>query len=136
MTKKDVDAISRNIIGAAIEVHKALGPGLMEGMYHKAMKRELTIRNTKFETELKIDLEYKGEIISSGLRCDLLVDDTVVVELKAVEGLIPVHEAQLITYMKLLKKPKGVLINFHCRHIFSEGQKTYVNEYYKGLDAA
>lgn len=136
MTKKDVDAISHNIIGAAIEVHRALGPGLLESMYHKAMKRELTIRKTKFDTELKVDLEYKGEIISSGLRYDLLVDDTVVVELKAVEGLLPVHEAQLITYMKLLKKPKGVLINFHCRHIFSQGQQTYVNEYYKGLDAA
>lgn len=135
MTKAQVNKISYEVIGAAIEVHRILGPGLMEGMYHKCLKKELTLRGLKFKSELKVDLEYKGEKIRTGLRCDLLVEDTLVVELKAVNEVNPICEAQLLTYMKLLKKPKGVLINFNCHHIFKYGQKTFVNKLYEDLAA-
>lgn len=135
MTKEQVNKISYDVIGAAIEVHRILGPGLMENMYHKAIKKELTLRGLKFKSELKVELEYKGEVIRTGLRCDLLVEDTLVVELKAVNERNPIFEAQLLTYMRLLGKPKGVLINFNCHNIFKEGQKTFVNKLYENLAA-
>lgn len=135
MTKDEVNKISYQVIGAAIEVHRILGPGLLENMYHKSMKKELTLRGLKFKSELKVDLDYKGEKINTGLRCDLLVEDILVVELKAVVEMNPIFEAQLLTYMKLLKKPKGVLINFNCHHIFKHGQKTFVNKIYEDLAA-
>lgn len=135
MTKQEVDKLSYDVIGAAIEVHRILGPGLMEGMYHKCMMKELTLRKLKFKSELKVDFEYKGDKIKTGLRCDLLVEDTLVVELKAVNERNPLFEAQLLTYMKLLAKPKGVLINFNCHNIFKDGQKTFVNKLYENLAA-
>jgi len=132
MTKKDVDKISYNVIGAAIAVHRELGPGLAEAMYHKCMLKELGLRKMKFETEHPVEVEYKGEKVQSDMRCDILVEDTVIVELKAT-AIIPLFEAQLLTYMKLLQKPKGVLINFNCHNIFKFGQRTMVNEYYRKL---
>lgn len=78
-------------------------------------------------------MNYKGIDIETELRCDLLVDDAVVLELKSVEALAPIHEAQLLTYMKLLKKPKGILINFNCTNLFKEGQRTFVNEYFRTI---
>lgn len=135
MTKQQVDQLSYAVIGAAIEVHRILGPGLMEVMYHNCMMKELTLRQLKFKSELKVDLVYKGDKIKTGLRCDLLVEDTLVVELKAVRESNPIFEAQLLTYMKLLNKPKGVLINFNCQNIFKFGQKTFVNQLYQNLAA-
>jgi len=78
-------------------------------------------------------IHYKGIILDADLRLDVLVEDLIIVELKSMDGILPVHEAQLLTYMKLLQKPKGVLINFNCSNIFKEGQKTMVNEYYAQL---
>lgn len=135
MTKSEVDKISYNVIGAAIEVHKHLGPGLLESMYHKCLMKELTLRGMKFRSELTVDVEYKGEVIATGLRCDLLVEDILVIELKAVDEVNSICEAQLLTYMKLLKKPKGILINFNCHNIFKYGQKTFVNKIYEELAA-
>jgi GxxExxY protein len=135
MTKRDVDKISYRIIGAAIAVHRELGPGLTEAMYHKSMLKELALRDIKFVTEHPVEVDYKGEKLLSDMRCDILVEDTVVVELKAACDLLPIFEAQLLTYMKLLKKPKGVLINFNCRNIFKFGQRTMVNEFYRKLAA-
>jgi GxxExxY protein len=80
-----------------------------------------------------VPVEYKGIEIDADLRCDFLVEDSIVVELKSVELMVPVFEAQLLTYMKLLKKPKGILINFNCFNLFKEGQRTFVNEYFKEL---
>lgn len=119
--------------GAAIEVHKALGPGLLESVYHKCMLHELQLRKISVKTELLIPVNYKGFNIEVDLRCDLLVENALVVEFKSVERVLPVHVAQLMTYMQLLKLPIGLMINFNCSHIFSEGQKTYVNELYESI---
>ncbi|MCD4730446.1 MAG: GxxExxY protein [Bacteroidales bacterium] len=119
--------------GAAIEVHKALGPGLLESVYHKCLKKELTIRAISFQSELLVPVSYKGLEIDTELRCDLFVENILVVELKAIESILPIHEAQILTYMKLLNVPKGLMINFNTVNIFREGQKTYVNELYRGL---
>lgn len=133
MTKKYLDELTYQIIGSAIEVHKALGPGLLESVYHKCLKKEFLIRNISFESELYVPVAYKGISVDTELRCDLLVEDAIVVELKSAEEIALIHEAQLLTYMKLLEKPKGILINFNCVNLFKEGQRTYVNEIFRNL---
>jgi len=119
--------------GAAIEVHKTLGPGLLESVYHKCMAKELSLRNIKYVSEYKIPYSYKGVDLDIELRCDFIIEKILVVELKAVECILPVHEAQLLTYMKLLDLPKGVLINFNVTNLFKEGQSTFVNELFRNL---
>ena len=133
VSKKYLDIMTYEIIGAAIEVHKELGPGLLESVYHKCLKKELETRQIQFETELNVPIEYKGEDIDADLRCDFYIDDCIVVEIKSVDSFKPIFEAQLLTYMKLLKAPKGILINFNVQNIFKEGQKTYVNDYFRNL---
>ncbi|MEQ9415239.1 MAG: GxxExxY protein [Cyclobacteriaceae bacterium] len=133
ITKKYLDDLTYQIVGAAIEVHKALGPGLLESVYHKCLKQEFLARQVAFNSEHIVPVVYKGLEIEAVLRCDFVIEDLIVVELKAVDAIAPVHEAQLLTYMKLLELPKGILINFNCANLFKEGQKTYVNEYFRGL---
>ncbi|MCJ7553800.1 MAG: GxxExxY protein [Ignavibacteriaceae bacterium] len=133
MTKKYLNDLTYQIVGAAIEVHKALGPGLLESVYHKCLKQELLLRKLRFVSELLVPVNYKGLELDAELRCDFLVEDAIVVEIKAVDAIAPVFEAQLLTYMKLLNKPKGILINFNCANLFKEGQKTYVNELFREL---
>ena len=134
MTKTYLKDLIYQVNGCAIEVHKHLGPGLLESVYHTCLKKELTIRGLEFQTELTIPVYYKGLELETGLRCDLLVEKSLVVELKAVEKVLPKHEAQILTYMNLLEIPIGLIINFNVTHIFKEGQKTYVNERYRYLD--
>jgi GxxExxY protein len=105
--------LTRKILGAAIEVHKALGPGLLESVYETCLCRELTLRNLSFERQVPVPVVYKGINIESGYRADLLVEGIVVLELKSIDCVLPVHEAQLLTYLKLLNKPVGFLINFN-----------------------
>lgn len=133
MTKRYLDELTYGIVGAAIEVHKFIGPGLLESVYHKCLKQELFQRKLKYLSEFVVPIEYKGIEMDAELRCDFLIEDAIVVELKAVDAIAPVFEAQLLTYMKLLQKPKGILINFNCANLFKEGQRTYVNEYFRGL---
>lgn len=133
LTQNYLNGISHAIIGCAIEVHKELGPGLLENIYEKCLIHELRLNGFEIQNQIAIPLNYKGEKLNCDLRLDLLMDDLVIVELKAVEKMNPLYDAQLLTYMKLLKKPKGILINFNCRNIFHEGQKTFVNEYYAEL---
>jgi len=133
ITKKLLDEISYKVIGAAIEVHKHLGPGLLESVYHNCMFHELRLQGLYFKSQIVVPVNYKGLEINADLRCDFLVDECLCVELKAVEGIAPIHEAQLLTYMKLLNVPKGLLINFNCTNIFKEGQRTMVNELYRSL---
>jgi GxxExxY protein len=123
MTKKIVNDIIYKIIGAAIEVHKELGPGLLESVYHKCLEQEFKTRGIKFKSQFWVELKYKGIEIDTELRCDFLVEDIVAVEIKAVDAVIPVHEAQLLTYLKLLNKPKGIMINFNCEHLFKQAKK-------------
>ena len=134
MTKTYLKDLIYQVNGCAIEVHKHLGPGLLESVYHSCLKKELTIRGFDFQTELIIPINYKGLEVEAGLICDLFVEKTLVVELKSVEKVLPIHEAQLLTYMKLLEVPIGLIINFNVTHIFKEGQKSYVNELYRYLE--
>jgi GxxExxY protein len=133
ITKNYLKELTYQINGAAIEVHKELGPGLLESVYHKCLKKELSLRGISFESEFLVLIDFKGTPIETELRCDLLIEKCIVIELKAIESLAPIHQAQILTYMKLLKAPKGILYNFHCVNLFNEGQKTYVNEYFRDL---
>lgn len=133
LTKKHLDQLTYKVIGAAIEVHKALGPGLLESVYHKCLKKELELKGLGFQSELSVPVDYKGLEIDTELRCDLLIENCLAVELKSVDVMLPIHEAQILTYMRLLEVPKGILINFNSVNIFKEGQKTFVNELFRGL---
>ncbi|MBX2815029.1 MAG: GxxExxY protein [Saprospiraceae bacterium] len=132
-SKEEINHISYEIIGAAIEVHKELGPGLLESIYHQCMVEELVTRHLRVETEKIIPLRYKSKKLTTNLRCDLFVEDLIVVELKAVETMLPIFTAQILSYMRLLKVPKGILINFNVENIFREGQKTFVNDHFRNL---
>ena len=133
VTKGLLDELTYKIIGCAIEVHKQLGPGLLESVYQKCFIQELCLRSLKFVNQVLTPINYKGMVLEAELRLDVLVEDFIIVELKSMEGILPVHEAQLLTYMKLLQKPKGILINFNCTKIFKVGQKTLVNQFYSAL---
>jgi len=133
LTKQYIDDLTYKIIGCAIEVHKHLGPGLIESVYQKCFERELLVRSLQFETQLWVPIIYKGRDLDVALRADVLVEDLILVELKAIDGILPVHQAQVLTYMKLMQKPKGTLINFNCTIIFREGQRTLVNDLYVSL---
>ncbi len=133
MTQKYLDELTFKFIRAIIEVHKIMGRGLLESVYHQCLKEELTHRKINFLSEMRIPVIYKGKELETDFRCDLFIENTIVVELKAVFEIHPMFEAKLLNYMKLLKSPKGIMINFNCFNIFKEGQKTYVNEYFKYL---
>lgn len=133
MTQKDLNELTHSIIGSAIEVHKELGPGLLESVYEKCLSHLLREKGYKIDVQQKVPLFFKGLYLDCELRFDIMVEDLVIVELKAVESILPIHEAQLLTYLKLLEKPKGVLINFNCTNIFKEGQKTLVTDIYANL---
>ncbi len=132
-SKEYIDQLSYLILGCAIEVHRLLGPGLLESVYEKCFLDELCLRNIRFQSQRKIPIIYKGNYLDADLRYDVLVEDQIIVELKAIDGILPIHQSILLTYMKLLEKPKGILINFNCTNIFKEGQKTFVNEFYAEL---
>ena len=132
MTKKEVTQLFYEITGYAIKVHKALGPGLLERIYEKCLNYELIQNGYKVQQQVIVPVVYDKIIMDTELRLDLLVNDCVVVELKAVEHILPVHEAQLLTYMKLLQKPQGLLINFFTDNI-SKTLKPFINEYFAML---
>lgn len=129
ITRTFLKELVYQINGAAIEVHKSLGPGLLENIYHQCIKKELELRKINYSSELQIPLTYKGFELESKLRCDLFIENSFVVELKSVAEINPIFDAQLLSYMSLLKAPMGLLINFGVKNIYYEGQKTMVNEY-------
>ena len=106
-------ALTGEIIGAAIEVHRLKGPGLIESIYERCLMRELELRRMAFVSQQAVEIEYKGMIFEEPLRFDILVEDCVLIEAKAVAKVLPIHKAQLMSYMKLLNVPLGLLINFH-----------------------
>jgi GxxExxY protein len=110
---EQLDSIARIVVDAAYKVHTALGPGLLESVYEKCMLFELHKRGLKCEAQLDLPIQYQGCLIDAGYRLDMLVEDLLVVEIKAVEKLLPVHQAQLMTYLKLSNKQLGLLINFN-----------------------
>jgi GxxExxY protein len=133
ITKTYLKDLVYRVNGAAIEVHKALGPGLLESVYHKCLKKELLIRNISFESEVWVPVNYKGISMDAELRCDFFIENILVLEIKAIDNLPPIHEAQILSYMRLLNVPLGLLLNFHSLNLFKDGQRTFVNEIYRDL---
>ncbi len=113
MTKVELDLLTEKIIGAAIAVHKELGPGLLESAYEACLRHELMLRELRVERQKELPVIYKGMTVDCGYRIDLVVEDLVIIELKAVERIERIHEAQIISYLRLADKPVGLLMNFH-----------------------
>ena len=132
MTQKEVTQLSYEITGFAIKVHKILGPGLLESVYERCLKYELESNGYDVKQQLIVKVNYENIEFETDMKIDLLVNDCVVVELKTVESILPIHEAQLLTYMKLLRKPQGLLINFFTTNI-TKSMKPFVNEYFSRL---
>lgn len=132
MTQKEVTQLSYEITGLAIRVHKILGPGLLESVYERCLKYELESNGYDVKQQLIVKVNYEDIEFETDMKIDLLVNDCVVVELKTVENILPIHEAQLLTYMKLLRKPQGLLINFFTTNI-TKSMKPLVNEYFARL---
>lgn len=126
MDREEINALSKRIIGAAIEVHRVLGPGLLEHVYQKALDRELYLRGMNSETEVEIPFTYKGLDLNVVYRADIIVNDEIIVELKATEKDSPLHCKQLLTYLKLSNKKLGLLINFNNEKLI-DGVKRVVN---------
>jgi GxxExxY protein len=124
----DDKELSGQVIGAAIEVHRLLGPGLLESAYELALGRELVLRGFAVERQKAVPLEYKGQALGDGFRIDIVVNDQLIVEIKAVERIQLIHEAQLLTYLRLTSKRFGLLINFNEK-VLKEGIKRVVNGY-------
>jgi len=109
----ETNKITGEIIGAAIEVHKALGPGLLESAYEECLCQELTLRKINFRRQQSLPVEYKGVKLDCGYRIDLIIEALILIELKSIEKLLPIHEAQVLTYLKLTGLKVGLLINFN-----------------------
>ncbi len=122
------DALTERIIGAAIEVHRTLGPGLLESTYEVCLCRELDLRGLQFNRQVALPVNYKGVKLDAGYRLDIVVENQVVLELKSVTAIQPVHEAQLITYLKLSGYPLGLLMNFNVKYL-KRGLKRIVNKF-------
>ena len=117
--------ISERVIGAAIEVHRHLGPGLLESSYHACLRRELELREISYHSQVVLPLQYKGIHLAKGYMIDLLIEDSLIVEIKSVDKLLPIHSSQLMTYMRLQRVSSGLLINFNVA-LLPEGIKRIV----------
>ena len=133
MTQKELTDLGYKIVGCAIEVHKQLGPGLLESIYEECFIEELKANNFQVVSQEKIPLVYKGKILKSEFKLDLLINDCIIVELKAVDEIHPIYKAQLLSYLKLTGVPKGLLINFNCENITSKGLVSLVTEKFANL---
>ncbi|QIY84985.1 GxxExxY protein [Chryseobacterium sp. NEB161] len=133
ITQAYITDLTYTINGACIEVHKILGPGLLESVYHKCLEEEFRLRNINFQSELKIPIIYKGKEINCEFFCDFLIEELIVLELKSVSSITDIHKAQIINYINLMKKPKGILVNFNVKNLYHDGQETFVNKYYETL---
>lgn len=131
ITQKQINDISYKIIGCAIEVHKNLGPGLLESVYESCFIEELICRGLSVRSQVHVPIHYKGKDLGGFLKIDLLVEDLIIVEEKAVEQMIPLFKAQLLSYLKLTGKPKGLLINFNSENIKEQLVSLVTEEYAK-----
>lgn len=128
MNKEVLNSLSKDILDASIAVHKEMGPGLLESVYHECLVKELSLRSIKLNTMVAIPLQYKGYSLNKDYVIDILVEDEIIVELKAVEAILPVHEAQIISYLKLADKRLGFLINFNVP-LLKNGFRRFVNKF-------
>lgn len=135
ITQKEINDLAYSIVGCAIEVHKNLGPGLLESVYQRCLIEELEQLGLDVKSQVWIPVIYKDKILESSLKLDLLVNDIIVVELKAQDNMIPLYKAQLLSYLKLSGKPKGLLINFHTENI-TKGLVSMVTEEFRKLPAS
>ena len=131
ITQKYINEISYKIIGCAIEVHRYLGPGLLESVYEACFIEELRNAGLSVRSQLYVPIKYKGKDLGGSLKLDLLVNDLIIVEEKAVEVMIPLYTAQLLSYLKLSGKPKGLLINFNCEVIKEQVVSMVTKEFAK-----
>jgi GxxExxY protein len=122
----EINKLTGEVIGAAIEVHKSLGPGLLESAYEECLCRELDLRKIAYERQKALPVEYKGVRLDCGYRLDVVVDERLILELKACDSLLPIHEAQLLTYLKLAGIEVGLIINFNVA-VLKEGIKRISN---------
>jgi len=128
MPSTQMKDISYEIIGCAYEVHRTLGPGLLESVYQKALVQELKLRGFKVKSEVDIEINYKGVNVGSDLRLDIIVNDTIIIELKSVETILPIHKKQLLTYLRLTNFQLGLLINFNT-NLLKDGITRIVNNF-------
>ena len=128
MDKERYEELAKQIFLASLEVHKIMGPGLLESVYEMCLLREFQLRNIFVESQVSIPLTFKGFELSKEYKIDILVENEIIIELKAVETLLPVHEAQIISYLKLADKRMGFLINFNVP-IIKNGLRRFVNKY-------
>ncbi|MDA3930967.1 MAG: GxxExxY protein [Prolixibacteraceae bacterium] len=128
MNKQELNQISKIILDASITVHKEMGPGLLESVYEACLVEELQLRNITVDSQVKIPFMYKGKLLDKDFRIDLFVEKEIIIELKAVEIILPVHEAQLISYLKLTEKKLGFLINFNVP-LLKNGFNRFVNNF-------
>jgi GxxExxY protein len=124
----NINELTEKVLGAAIEVHRWLGPGLLESSYEACLGRELELRGIRFERQVDLPIDYKGLAVKGGYRVDLLIEQVLIVEIKAVEEILPVHQAQLLTYLRLAGKPVGLLLNFNVP-VLRQGIRRLVNNY-------
>ncbi|MBM4158624.1 MAG: GxxExxY protein [Ignavibacteria bacterium] len=127
MDKEKINKLSKTTLDISIEIHKQLGPGLLISIYEICFCKELNLRNIKFKRQVEIPVYYKGEKLSTSFRIDILVENEIIIELKAIENILPVHKSQLLTYLKLTKKRLGLLINFNVPYMV-EGFHRIVNK--------
>lgn len=135
ITQRYITDLTYRINGACIEVHRILGPGLAEIVHQKALEKEFTLRNIPYKSEFYIPVNYKGEELDCIFKCDFLVEDLIVLEIKAVTEILDIHKAQLLNYMNLMKLPKGILVNFNVKNLYHHGQETFINRYFDQLDS-
>ena len=128
MNREYLNKLSKIILDSSIEVHRNLGPGLLESVYEVCLCKELNLRNINLQRQVSLPVEYKNEKLDADFRIDVLVENEIIIELKAVEFLLPVHEAQLLTYLKLADKRLGFLINFNVPKLV-DGFKRRVNNF-------
>jgi len=131
ITQIEINKIAYKIVGCAIDVHKNLGPGLLESVYEICLMDELTDSGLQVQSQLYVPIKYKGKELGRKLKLDLLINDLIIVEIKAVEVMIPLFKAQLLSYLKLTGKPKGLLINFHCENIVEQMVPLVTSEFSK-----
>ena len=128
MSREELNKLSKQIVDACISVHKEMGPGLLESVYEYCLLKEFELRNIKAKSQVIIPLYYKGELLSKNFRVDILVENEIVLELKAVDTVLPVHEAQIISYLKLADRRLGFLLNFNV-DLMKNGIKRFVNNF-------
>ncbi|WP_345766217.1 GxxExxY protein [Chryseobacterium endophyticum] len=134
ITQKYITDLTYRINRACIEVHKILGAGLAEIVYHKALEKEFKLTDIEYKSEFQIPVIYKDEHLNCDFKCNFLIEDLIVLEIKAVASILEIHRSQVINYINLLKVPKGILVNFNVKNIYHFGQETFINKYFDQLD--